>query len=231
MGIIPARNRPTPTHIRLLQFILLVLTGVISYGALIYPLAIRSTALPLQAGDVSPSEYQAPQSLRFISKVRTEDARRVAESAVTPVYASPDPAIARHQIERLRASLQYITLVRDDENSTPEQKQADIAALNDVALKPDTIQQVIALTSTRWDTLKQESLSVLEQVMRRSIREQDVDAVRRSVPTLVSLSLNEEEAGMVTELVMSYISANSLYNADLTEAAKKSAREASVSWK
>ncbi len=52
------------------------------------------------------------------------------ESRPRAVYAPPDPTIARHQIERLRAALQYITLVRDDENATPEQKAADIASLD-----------------------------------------------------------------------------------------------------
>ena len=72
----------------------------------------------------------------YISEVRTEEARQAAENAVTPVYAPPDPSIARGQIERLRAALQYITLVREDENSTPEQKASDIAALSDIKLKP-----------------------------------------------------------------------------------------------
>ena len=226
MGIISARQRPTPRRIRVIQFILLVLTSIISYGALVLPLAFRPAALPLQAGDVSPSNYQAPQSLQYYSDVRTEDARVAAENGVAPVYASPDPTIARHQIERLRSSLQYITLVRNDENSTAEQKASDIAALTDVTLKPETIQQIVALTSPRWDAIQQEALNVLEQVMRRSIREQDVDTMRHSVPSLVSLSLNVDQAAMVAELVTKYVSANSLYNADLTAAAKKSAREA-----
>lgn len=226
MGIIPARNRPTPARIRLFQFTLIVLVGIIAYGALVLPLAFRPSALPLQVGDVSPSDYQAPQSLQYTSEVRTEEARVAAENAVAPVYASPDPSIARRQIERLRASLQYITLVRDDGNSTPEQKISDIAALNDVTLNPETIAKIIELTPARWDTIQQEALSVLEQVMRRTIREQDVETMRRSIPSLVSLSLNEDVAAMVAELVTTYVSANSLYNADLTEAARKSARDA-----
>jgi len=225
MGNIPARQRPTPRRIRLIQFILLILVGIISYGALVLPL-LNSATVSLQAGEVSPNNFQAPKDIQYVSEVRTEEARVLAENAVAPVYASPDPTIARRQIERLRSSLQYITLVRDDENSTAEQKASDIAALNEVALKPETIQRIVALTSARWDTIQQEALSVLEQVMRRGIREQDVDAMQRSVPSLVSLSLNEEEAAMVAELVTAYVSANSLYNADLTEAAKKSAREA-----
>jgi len=226
MGTIPARQRPTPRHIRLLQLILLALVGAISYGVLILPL-FNSTTVSLQAGEVAPNNFQAPRDIdEYVSEALTETARLAAENAVAPVYAPPDPAIARRQIERLRASLQYIALTRDDPNSTPEQKKADIASLSDIVIKPGTIDQLIALPSARWDAIQQEALSALEQVMRRSIRDVDVESARRSVPSLVSLSLNEEQAALVAELVTAYVTANSVYSAELTEAAKRSAREA-----
>ena len=226
MGTLPARQRPTPARIRTLQIILLILVSIISYGALILPFLLNPAVISLQAGEVSPSDYQAPQSIVYESRVKTEDARLAAENAVTPVYASPDPSAARRQIERLRGSLQYIALVREDENSTPEQKASDLAALGDVMLKPETIEKIIALTPARWDTIQQESLSVLEQVMRRTIRDQDIESARRLVPSFVSLSLNEEQAAIVSELVTAYVTANSEYNVELTEAAERSAREA-----
>ncbi len=228
MGIISARHRPTPARIKLLQFTLVALTGLIAYGALVLPL-LNATTVSLRVGDVSPNSFQAPQGLRYVSEVRTQEARLAAESAVAPVYASPDPGIARRQIERLRASLQYITLTRDDENASPEQKRSDIASLSDLALAPATIDSILALPSARWDVIQQEALSVLEQVMRRSIRDVDVDTVRRSVPSLVSLSLNEEQAALVADLVTTYVTANSVYSADLTEAARRSASEAVAS--
>jgi putative nucleotidyltransferase with HDIG domain len=226
MGIPPVRQPPIPRRIRTLQIILLALTGIITYGALVVPLLTDPAAITLQAGEVSPTDFQAPRDVQYVSEVRTEEARVAAENAVAPVYASPDPSIARRQIERLRAALQYITVVRNDENSTTEQKISDIASLNDVTLKTETIKKILALTPARWDTLQQESLSVLEQVMRRTIREQDVESVRRLVPTLVSLALNEEQAALVVELVTAFVAPNSLYSADLTEAARKSTREA-----
>jgi cyclic-di-AMP phosphodiesterase PgpH len=226
MGISPARQPPTPPRIRTLQIILLVLTGIITYGALIVPLLADPAAISMQAGEVSPNDFQAPRDVQYVSEVRTEEARVAAENAVAPVYGSPDPSIARRQIERLRASLQFITVIRGDENSTTEQKISDITSLSDVTLEAETIEKILALTPARWDTLQQESLSVLEQVMRRTIREQDLESVRRIVPTLVSLALNEEQAALVVELVTAFVAPNSLYSADLTEAAQRSAREA-----
>ncbi|HAV76364.1 MAG TPA: hypothetical protein DCX53_03320 [Anaerolineae bacterium] len=226
MTIISARHRQTPPRIRSLQITLLILVSIISYGVLVLPDLLGSSAVSLQAGDVSPSDFQAPLDIEYISEVRTQDARLSAENAVAPVYAPPDTSIARKQIELLRAALQYITLVRGDENATDEQKISDIASLADVSLKPQTIEQILALTSSRWDTIQQDSLSVLEQIMRRTIRDNDVDSVRRSIPSLVSLALNDEQAAIVIELVSAFVTPNSLYSAELTESAKESAREA-----
>lgn len=226
MTLPPARQKQIPPQLRTLQIVLLILVSIISYGALVLPSLVGPASISLQVGDVSPSDFQAPQDISYISEVRTEEARAAAESAVAPVYAPPDPSIARKQLERLRAALQYITLVREDANASPEQKASDIASLSDISLKPQTIEQILALTPARWDAIQQEALSVLEQVMRRTIRDTDLDAVRRSVPSLVSLALNEEQAAVVVELVSAFVIPNSVYSAELTEAAKRSAREA-----
>ena len=225
MGTSTARGRQVPARIRLFQLVLLMVVSVITYGALVLPQLLLPAAVPLQPGDVSPSDYQAPYTHEYISEIRSEDARDAAENAVAPVYAPPDPSIARGQIERLRAVLQYITLVREDENSTPEQKAADIAALKDVQLKTQTIENILALPAARWETIEQESLSVLEQVMRPMIRDQELDSARRSVPSLVSLALNEEQALLVSELVTAFVAPNSVYSAELTESARQAARD------
>ena len=226
MGSSNARIRPIPARIRTLQFILLILVSIISFGALVLPQVVQPVAAQLQVGEVSPSDYQAPETRSFISEVRTEDQRLAAENAVAAVYGSPDPTIARRQIERLRAALQYITLVRADTNSSLQQKTDDISALREVSLQPGTIEQILNLTPARWDAIQQESLSVLEQVMRRSIRDQEIDSVLRSIPSLVSLSLDETQARIISELVAAFVTPNSLYNEELTRSARQAAREA-----
>jgi cyclic-di-AMP phosphodiesterase PgpH len=221
-----AKPEKVPARIRTLQLVLLILVGLVSMAALIVPLSLSPGALPLSAGDVAPRDLQAPEAIEYVSEVRTEEARAAAERAIPQTYSSPDPSIARNQIERLRAALDYISLVRADEFATPEQKQADIQSLSDLTLNPETIDQILNLSATRWDTIQQEALSVLEQVMRNTIRENDVVTIRRSVPSLVSLALTEEQAGLVVELVSAYITPNSFSSRELTEAARQAARDA-----
>ncbi len=221
-----AKPGKIPARIRTIQLSLLVTVGLVSLAALIAPLSLSPGALPLSTGDVAPRDLQAPEAIEFVSEVRTEEARSAAERAIPQVYSPPDPSIARGQIERLRAALDYISLVRADEFATPEQKQADLSSLSDLTLNIETIDQVQELSSARWDTIQQEALSVLEQVMRNTIRENDLQIMRRNVPSLVSLALTVEQAELVVELVSAFITPNSFNSPELTEAARLAAREA-----
>lgn len=222
-------ERPRSARARILAGIraaLLAAVALLSFAALILTPPLRPAALPLNPGDVTPRDLQAPYDVEYVSAVRTEEARLTAERVVPPVYTAPDPSIARSQIERLRAVLHYIDLVRVDAFSTPEQKAADMAAMSDLHLQSETIEQILALPQPRWEAIQQEALSVLERVMRNTIRADDLETIRRSVPSLVSLAMSEEEARLTAQLVMAFVVPNSLYSPELTEAARKVAREA-----
>lgn len=220
------RVRPVSSAIRTLQIGIVLAVSVISYLALILPIGLRPATLAVDVGMVAPRDLQAPRDIEYVSEIRTEEARQAAERAVAPVYTPPNPSIARQQIERLRTTLQFISLTRDDPNASLEQKQADLAALSDVRLNEKTIAQILALSPAHWDEIQQEALSVLEQVMRRPIRDQEVEATVRNLPSLVSLSLSEEHAQLVADLVSPFVVPNSLYSEELTQAARQAAREA-----
>ena len=108
-----ARTRtPVTTRIRILQISLIIAVSLLSFAALTMPIALRPSTQALDIGDVSQNTLQAPRDIEYVSDIRTEEARKAAESAVQPVYTPPDPAIARQQIDRLRTTLQYITSLR-----------------------------------------------------------------------------------------------------------------------
>ncbi len=211
---------------RPLQIFILICVSLVTYAALALPLSLRPASLPLQAGDVAPRTLQAPYDHEYVSQVRTDQARQAAQKAVQPVYTSPDPVIARQQIDRLNSTLQFISLVRSDTTTPLEQKRTELASLSDLSLKSDSIQQTLSMSDERWSLLQQESLRVLEQVMRTSIHPDTLEDVKGSIPSRVSLTLSEQEAALVTEMVSAFVIANSQYSADLTAAAQKSARDA-----
>ena len=216
----PANNR------RVFLGLFLVVSIALTFLAVEIPVLTRSSTPQLQAGEVAPQDIVAPRGITYSSEILTEQQKNAAARAVAPIYSSPDTSIARRQLERLRAALSYITNVRADSFASAEQKFADLAALEDIHLDQETALKILALTDARWQAVQQEAIVVLEQVMRNNIREDRVEEVHRSVPALVSLSLPEDQAAIVAELVSGLVAPNSFFSESLTEAARERAREA-----
>ncbi len=204
---------------------LLALTTALTLIALAIPFSTPLTNEPLQKGSAAPHDILAPYTLTYQSDYLTEANRKKAAAEVEPVYSPIDTGVARRQMERLRAVLGYIASVRADAYATPEQKMADLAALEGIQLTPGTAQSILALSEGRWQAIVQEAIVVLEQIMRTPIREDRLDEARRSVSSLISLSLPEDQAEIVAELVRAFVAPNSLYDEAATKAARQAARE------
>ncbi len=225
-----AETRPFVTRFRifnrrLVQIAILLVTAGLSYASLVLPISTRPDYFPIQIGDVAQQDIQAPATMTYTSDVLTEQARNDAEQRVSPVYHPVDPSITRQQIELLRSTLTYIATVRADSFGSTEQKINDIAALQSIQLSTEEAQRILEMNDARWQAVQQEALAVLEQVMRNTIREGSVREAQRSIPTLISFTLPQDQALTVTSLVSPFVVPNSLYSEDLTFAARLEARE------
>jgi putative nucleotidyltransferase with HDIG domain len=205
---------------------LLFAVSVLSAVALLVPLPTAPNVVPLSEGEPSPQDILAPRVIKYESAVLTEQQRELAADSVSPEYAPPDASVARSQVNKLRSALTFISSVRADEFASPEQKIADLAALQSIHLSPESTTQLLSLPDDGWQGVQQESIVVLEQVMRSTIREDRLEDARRSVPALVSLSLPEDQAALVSELVSAFVLPNSLYSENLTEEKRQAARDA-----
>ncbi|KAA3644832.1 MAG: HDIG domain-containing protein [Chloroflexi bacterium] len=204
--------------------VLLLVSAALSAFALLAPLAARASAQALEVGQVVPEDILAPRAITYASQVLTDQARDAAAEDILPVYSAPNASIARTQVNRLRAALTFMETVRADDFATQEQKLADLAALQDIVLSQQSAEDLLALNETGWQSVSQEAIAVLEQLMRSTIREDRLEDTRRSVPALISLAIPEDQADLVSELVTAFAAANSLLSEDLTEAAREEAR-------
>jgi cyclic-di-AMP phosphodiesterase PgpH len=215
-----------PSVRRLLFFlVLLLVTTALTLVALLSPLSAHPFSPALGAGQVASEDVLAPAAVAYTSQVLTDRKREEAAQAVSPVYTAPDTSIARQQLERLRSALAFISSVRADAYASPQQKLGDLAALDKVPLSQETASNILVLSDARWQAVQQEAIVVLEQVMRSAIRSDHLEDARSGVPSLVSLSLPEEQASIVAQLASSFIVPNSLYSETLTEAARQAARQ------
>ncbi|RPI34318.1 MAG: HDIG domain-containing protein [Chloroflexota bacterium] len=219
-----AQFSPLSLRRKVFLLTLVITTGGLALIALIYPFAVSITRPTLSPGNVSPQDYRASYVLSYQSEVLTEGEREQAASAVERVYTPTDTDIARGQRERLRSALAFITSVRADAYANAEQKLADLSALEDFSLDREMAENILSLSNPRWQTVQQEAIVVLEQVMRTTIRDDQVDQARRNVPALISLTLPEDQVAIVKELVTAFVVPNSTYDEAFTQEAREQAR-------
>jgi hypothetical protein len=212
-------------RIQFFEILLLAITAGLILAGLMLQISIRQPALPVEQGQVARQDLLAPNDASFISDVLTEQARDEAERAVPPVYSPADPAISRQQIEGLRNSLQLITKIKENEELDLAARKAALAELSVPQLQNETIDRILLMSNTRWATINQEALTVLERVMRGAVREDQIESIRRGLSAQASLDLTEEQAKLVADLVSPFVAANSFYSPELTESAQELARE------
>ncbi len=208
----------------LFLLLLLLAAGVLSFLALLLPISSPTIQETLQVGSVAQRDYLAPFALTYDSAVLTAAQQDKQAAAVAPIYTPADTSIARQQLERLRSALAYISSVRADGYSSQEQKTTDLSLLKDIQIQPEMAMNILLLTDSRWLAVQQESIAVLEQVMRSTIREDRLDDARRGIPALISFSMPVDQANIVAELVSGFVVPNSLYDQPATDAARQQAR-------
>ena len=209
-----------------LSNLILVCASILTFILLIQPWSLRQASLPLKVGDVAQQDLRAPRDIQYVSNVLTEDARNAAERAVDPIYAPPDPTVARGQLEKLNSVLVAITIIRTDNTTPADQKTASVAAIPGISLQPSSIQTLLDLTDLRWQVVQNEAVNVLEKLMQAPIRSADLVTLRQSLSSQVSFMMTDAEASAIVDLVSPFLAANSFYSPELTDAARQAAQAA-----
>ncbi|MHC1784795.1 MAG: HD family phosphohydrolase [Anaerolineaceae bacterium] len=209
---------------KVIRIVMLVFTSILALASLSYPIAIRPDSYPLQVGDVAQQDILAPHSLTYLSEAQTELARKEAEKSVSPIFLPADPGIARQQIENLKGTIEYINSVRLDSFSTIDQKIIDLQKINEVSLTSAHAERLLTLSDDQWTVFQEESLNVLEEIMRNPIRQDQRNQAQRNIPTLISFSMAQDQAEIVSELVTPFVIANSLFSEEQTKSAIEAIR-------
>ena len=203
-------------RVSFLKIFVLIIAGVGTLVALLSPLTSRQLVFQIQPGSVAGQDYQAPRSITYTSKILTDQKIESIKSTISPYYLPVDPAITRHQIDRLRKALDYISLVRNDIYSDNSQKIDDLSKVEDAPISRDLATKLISLDESTWQDIQRESISVLEQVMKASIRETQISENQARIPSLISYTINEENSLIIKSLTSPFVVANSLFSESAT---------------
>jgi putative nucleotidyltransferase with HDIG domain len=208
---------------RLWLILVLGLTGCIAILSI--PVDNASQTFGLEVSDVAPQDIRAPYPLAYTSEVLTAEAREAAGNNVATVFDPPDSSVTRKQLERLRYALSFIDAVRMDSFASQDQQMADLASMADIRIDVESAENILDLNEARWNAVKAETLSVVEQVMRSEIRQGRSEEARRTIPALISIALPESQADLVGKLAPAFVAPNSLPNEETTQALEQAARD------
>ncbi|MBQ4513572.1 MAG: HDIG domain-containing protein [Anaerolineaceae bacterium] len=216
-------NKGKPNKSNILLFIVVC---VVVFLLLITQISLRRTSFGLKIGDVATTDITAPKTITYVSDILTEEARQDAADNVNNIYLPADPSISRTQVQNLRYTFQFINVVRNDEYSSRTQKIEDINKISVADFDESTIEQLLDLSADDWSVLQEESISILENVMRNSIRETQVVSEIQNIPAMINYYISQSVANLVNTMVSRFITANSLYSAELTEKSREEAKAA-----
>ncbi|MBW3578050.1 MAG: HDIG domain-containing protein [Actinobacteria bacterium] len=136
---------------------------------------------PIRAGEASPRTVVAPNLIRIVDEEATERARRQAAEAVEPIMQRDDQArIAT--VEDIRNQFDVVQEIRQAptaEGAEPPSTEERVDALRDrLAMLDDTgLRLLVTIDAPTFDSLRSETISIVQQLTRQSIRAGQVDDV------------------------------------------------------
>ena len=124
---------------------------------------------------------------------------------------------------RLRKIFDYLETIRADPYGSLAEKSEWIAAIADLDLSDIVVDQILIMDDEDWTGTRQEALVVLNQAMRGEIRENQVLATRRKLPTLVPLDTPDEYGDVIVDITEDLIKPNTFPDEARTEAERQAA--------
>ena len=180
----------------------------------------------VEQGQAASEDLRAPQSITFVSEIRTEEARKRALASVQEVYEPLDRQVGREQIALAQQILDFVSAVRNDPYALPANKQHALSSVEQVSLSTGVISDTLQLTDAEWSTVQQETRRVLAAVMRQEIKTGQEDTHRLAVRSEIDFDLSEPQTAIVNEVASALIRANRVADPEATEAARQAALDA-----
>ena len=212
-----------PTGFNRLQWGMVILS-YLAIGMLILnfnTLVPNNDTIELEVDDVPSDAIYAPVSLSYESPVLTEQARQSVRENTPLVYDRLFEETSEHLV-LVQDIVTYMNWVRTDPYSTNDQKVQD---LESIALfqnvDDDTWRELLGSTTSRWDTITEEIVPTLTEVMSLEIYPEGISEAQNALTSVVNPSIGFIDRRIVTELVSELI----IPNVRLNEAATEQARE------
>lgn len=178
----------------------------------------------VEEGMVAAETVRSPKDVTFESSVATELARLEARRSV-PAVEIYDGRIRREQLDKLQALVDRIEAIRRDPSLDARQKAERMAEIPGQELSEGSRTALAGFSDPAWQAVAAQSQAILQSILSNSFNEEEVEAQRQSVPTLIDPALNEAQRRAVVELVSPLVLATRRVNEEQTEQARSQAEQ------
>jgi hypothetical protein len=189
------------------------------------PISLRASPYTLKVGDVTFQDIRAPRSFSYTSEILTNQAKDIAEKSVQPVFIPADPLDARRQFENLKQSIEGIEEIRLKDDLTLDQKIQQLKNDPVLFLNDDDARYCISIKNAKWIQVKNESYRVFELIIRNPINSDQLENVKKTIPNFIGYAFSEKDVQLISQLIIPFITINSVYSNEKTNEAVQAARE------
>ena len=174
----------------------------------------------------APVDVFAPVTYSYTSQVLTEQAKQDAANAIPDQYTPLDADIGRAQLNLARQFFNFVDTVRADSQATPAKKIEYLRAVETITIDDAVASDLLALSDEEYEAVKQETLDIIDTVMRQEIREGQLRDAQRAARRQASLNLTPAQENVVTSIAPQFIVPNVFLDSESTQANKDEASAA-----
>jgi cyclic-di-AMP phosphodiesterase PgpH len=177
---------------------------------------VTGPQVTLVAGETATQEITAPHTITYVSDVLTRRAREQAAAAVDDIYSSPDLSIGRAQNNRARLVFSFIEVVRADSLTEIPTRVNYLQAIEGLTLEAAVAEDLLNLSQSEYATAKAAVLRIIEETMRREIRENEVSEARRTARNQVGFDWTLAQERVFTNMAPQFVVANTFLDEETT---------------
>jgi putative nucleotidyltransferase with HDIG domain len=177
-------------------------------------------------GEPAPADILAPITYSYTSEVLSAQSRQDAANGVQDQYTLLNADIGRGQLNLARQFFTFVDTVRADSQATPAAKIKYLRAVETAVLDDAVASDLLALSDEEYEVVKQETLDIIDTVMRQEIREGQLRDAQREARRQASLNLTAAQENVVTNLAPQFIVPNVFLDAETTSDQKEAAAAA-----
>lgn len=179
----------------------------------------------VQLGERASATIFAPQSKTYVSTVLTERARQQAADQVGEIYQPLDRQIGRNQTNSAADLYDFLAVVRADREATTSTKISYIRAIDNVAVDASVASQILELSGSDFEAVRQETLRVISEVMQNDLFDNVTLDSAELAQREVDLRLPTFQEQVVVAVAQAFIVPNRLFDAAATEAQRAAASD------